>query len=289
MGDHVLDGCPLVTELVVPDNVTSIGFYNYAYLKSITLGTGLRGLPYDEGDEYISYKGKYYVYAETMNGYFHGYYSYKNKLNMCSNLEKVIIQDSDNYFWLEKFFDENGDRIRSIPSFSNCAIKYYYVGRPVVNSDLKYCKQGEEGHIDVLEIAGKCTEVPYFFQRIDTLVLGENIIKFNAENIYTAGIIMIRCKSITPPQITNLNKIPNRTYTDAVVYVPKGTLAAYQATDGWKNFWDIREDSEIAGISDVNSERHESKPQYYDLQGRKLSKPQKGINIIKGKKVLIKQ
>lgn len=300
MGDHVLDGCPLVTELVIPDNVTSIGFYNYANLKSITFGTGLSGLPFKEESKYIS--GKYYYRQYSMNCYYYTYDSRFDDFNLCSNLEKVIIKDADEGFRLQCFYDENGNRVRVIPPFSNCAIKYYYVGRPVADMDpnvnewwstligmKKNCKQGEEGHIDVLEIAGKCKEVPYFFQRIDTLVLGENITKFDADNVYTAGIIMIRCKSTTPPQITYLDKIPNRTYTDAVVYVPKGTLAAYQATDGWKNFWDIREDSEIAGISDVNSERHESKPQYYDLQGRKLSKPQKGINIIKGKKVLIKQ
>ena len=38
-----------------------------------------------------------------------------------------------------------------------------------------------------------------------------------------------------------------------IVYVPKGTLATYQAADTWKNFWDIQEFdvTAIENIEDV--------------------------------------
>ena len=35
-----------------------------------------------------------------------------------------------------------------------------------------------------------------------------------------------------------------------IVYVPKGTLATYQAADTWKNFWDIQE-FDPTGLDDV--------------------------------------
>ena len=38
-----------------------------------------------------------------------------------------------------------------------------------------------------------------------------------------------------------------------IVYVPKGTLATYQAADVWKDFWDIQEFdvTAIANVEDV--------------------------------------
>ena len=35
-----------------------------------------------------------------------------------------------------------------------------------------------------------------------------------------------------------------------IVYVPKGTLATYQAADTWKNFWDIQE-FDVTAIENV--------------------------------------
>lgn len=268
-GDNVLEDCPLVTELVIPDSVTSLGEGNYKYLKSITFGTGLNGLPYD---------------IKTKNG--------NSKGSSCKNLEKVIIKDSEASFNLYVFYGEK----KRTPPFSNCVIKYYYVGRPIededrqsgnTNNNLKQDNDQGEGHINVLEISGKCTEVPYFSQSVDTLVLGENI-KILEPYIYTDDLKVIHCKSTIPPQIYNSDHITTKTYTDAIVFVPKGTLDTYQATEGWRNFWDIREDSEMTGINDVEVGKQEVKPQYYDLQGRKLSKPQKGINIINGRKVFLK-
>lgn len=267
-------------ELVIPDCVTYIGFGNYEYLKSIMFGTGLIGLPY---------KNDPLSATLTMNGNIHSYHP------ECANLEKVIIKDTGINFSLHYFIDNN----KVIPPFSNCAIKYYYIGRPITDMDTnstsntyyklinKGYKQGE-GHINVLEIAGNCREVPFFFQCIDTLVLGKNITDFDANNIYTDKIKVIQCKSTMPPKLHNYTKIKNKTYTDATIYVPRGTLAKYQATDGWKNFWDIQENDAITDVNEIKVSEPESEPQYYDLQGRRLSKPQKGINIIKGRKVFLK-
>lgn len=71
------------------------------------------------------------------------------------------------------------------------------------------------------------------------------------------------------------------------VNVPIGSLSAYQAADGWKDFWSLQE---ILGIESVvaDSVMEESVKAIYDLQGRRLKAPRKGINIIDGKKVVVK-
>lgn len=277
-GDNVIEGDSLIKKLVIPDSVTEIGFYNYEFLKSITFGTGLNGLPYD------------YKNPMSMRG--------KIKEKQCENLEEIIIKDSEIEFQLYPFWNNSGE----IPPFSNCDIKHYYVGRQLYGTERQFdgrypfedkykCKQGETGHIGLLEIAGGCEKVPYFYQRIDTLLLGERVSEFCARNICVDSLKLIRCKSMTPPDIIVIwfgGYVSQMTYANLPVYVPKGSLAAYQAADGWKNFWEIREYDETTGISTVKTKPQETGHNYYDLQGRKLREPQKGINIINGKKVLIK-
>ena len=75
-------------------------------------------------------------------------------------------------------------------------------------------------------------------------------------------------------------------YIDAVLYVPNGCLEAYQKADVWKEFWDIREFAPT-GIDDVKTE-NENATTVYDLNGRVVENPTKGIYIINGKKVLLK-
>ena len=54
----------------------------------------------------------------------------------------------------------------------------------------------------------------------------------NLESIYL--------KCTTPPKVNGYN-FSNVNYTNAVLYVPQGSIAAYQAVDPWKLFWDIQE------------------------------------------------
>ncbi len=47
-------------------------------------------------------------------------------------------------------------------------------------------------------------------------------------------------------------------------------------------------DGDATGISTIETERETAQPQYYDLQGRKVAHPTKGLYILRGKKVIIK-
>ena len=54
----------------------------------------------------------------------------------------------------------------------------------------------------------------------------------------------------TPPTVYG-NNFTNQQYIDAKVYVPQGSLAAYQAADPWLNFWNIQE-IDPTGIDNVS-------------------------------------
>ena len=76
------------------------------------------------------------------------------------------------------------------------------------------------------------------------------------------------------------------TFNNATLYVPKGTIDKYKATDGWKDFLFI-EEGVPSGINAVKNTKNNNTI-IYDLNGVRQSEPKKGINIINGKKVVIK-
>lgn len=86
---------------------------------------------------------------------------------------------------------------------------------------------------------------------------------------------------------TDSGTFSNFTYQNATLYVPAGTIDKYKATKGWKSFKNIVE-TDPSGIKKIVSEEMKTSL-VYDINGRLLKTPQKGINIIGGKKVLVKQ
>ena len=82
----------------------------------------------------------------------------------------------------------------------------------------------------------------------------------------------------------------NRVFTqevcqNATLYVPKGTIEKYKATNGWKDFKIIEEMGE-SGINHVEAQAPDAP--YYNLNGLRIDQPKKGIYIQNGKKIVIK-
>ena len=73
-------------------------------------------------------------------------------------------------------------------------------------------------------------------------------------------------------------------YENATLYLPNGGEDSYKADDYWKKFLNIL----TTGISTIYNDENRNDGCIYDLLGRKHILPQKGINIINGKKVFVK-
>lgn len=71
------------------------------------------------------------------------------------------------------------------------------------------------------------------------------------------------------------------------VYVPQEALEAYQAADVWKDFWYLQ-GFDSTGMENIKSNGNNENNVYYDLRGNRLDSPKQGLNIINGKKVIMK-
>lgn len=75
------------------------------------------------------------------------------------------------------------------------------------------------------------------------------------------------------------------------IKVPEGSLAAYQAADVWKNFWNIQEDAAL-DIKNAVLDTEDTTAPIYNLQGVQMKESKEqlptGIYIQGGKKMIVR-
>ena len=125
---------------------------------------------------------------------------------------------------------------------------------------------------------------------LESIIFPENLDSIAVNAIWGCNNLKsVTSLNPTPPIVEDGNSFP---YTTATLYVPAGSKEAYQAANFWKDFMNIVEIEDPDGISSSTMDELEN-TSIYDLNGRKLDKPQRGINIIRIgdgtiRKVLIK-
>lgn len=95
-------------------------------------------------------------------------------------------------------------------------------------------------------------------------------------------------KSTTPPDISSA--IFNK---NVEIHVPEGYKAAYESIAGFSSFTiiddvKVTENAETTGIATLNSNLSSLNSKIFTLNGKRISAPRKGVNIVNGKKIILK-
>ena len=205
----------------------------------------------------------------------------------CSNLAEVNMHDKIETIGEEAFcgcniseikFPKNLTSINS-DAFSGCKFKSIDLPNSLV------CAYGFRSCKSLAEIT-----------------LPEKIEKFNFEfcdNLLTV-VSKIKNPKETPCGYTWIsgynsgfsNAFSRNTLMNATLYVPIGTKEKYMEAEGWKDFVFIEEMSPT-GILTIGESNNTFEVKRYTINGRQISQPQKGINIIKmsdgtSKKIFVK-
>ena len=98
------------------------------------------------------------------------------------------------------------------------------------------------------------------------------------------GLKTITCNAKNTPNAYD-STFGNVETGNVVLIVPDGYDAQYRAHPIWKQFWI----ETPTGVNNLNANDNlNANEDIYNLAGQRVSKMQKGINIIGGKKVMVK-
>lgn len=323
--EHMFDGCTELTYAKTGNNVTNIGEYafrNCSSLESIEIPNTVTAI-----NEYVFSGCSKLKSIKIDNGLTSiKKYAFKDCINLpmiqivksitdikdfafsgCKGLKNVIID----YQETELNLGSNG----SESLFADCLLDSVYIDRNIkYNSDKKYGYSPfyNNSTLRSVTITDKGKEIsPYEFYgctNLKNVSIGDSVeiigdcafsgcksLEYFAfgRSVKTIGkeafsdctaLTKLISRASTPPTcgtqaLDDINK------WNCTLSVPIGATTAYQQAPQWKDFFFI--DNNVTGISKLTNSI--AAPNHvYDLNGRKLKKPSKGINIIGGKKIMMK-
>lgn len=291
--DRAFSGCENLEEFILPSNVTIIGpsiIEGCNKISKLTIGKSLESLPVSGRVDYSNSTGMY-TYKWFSLGAYCQYDRPSNNVSYCPNnkidfflkgVKQFIIEDSYTPLNIRLFIT---DHEKGIPPFSNLELDYYYVGRPLsevegfksdyLNFSVDRLGGAISGRIKKLEISGGCKSVPNFYQKVENLVLGENVTSLIGSNVANRDLKTIVCKSTTPPILgketyqfeESDEAFPPYIYTEVTLYVPSGCKEIYSNAVGWRNFWDIQEMNESSVIDQISDNNATNIVNVYSIQG----------------------
>lgn len=274
IGDRAFYFCRGLTSVIIPNSVKSIGesAFNCCFgLKTITIGNSVTSI----GDNAF-----FYCYNLTSVIIPNSVKSIgKNAFAKCSKLNAVTIGNSvtsigsfafDGCTGLKSVTIGNSVTTIGSYAFSNCS---NLTSITIPNSVKSIGYHAFEGctFLKSVIISSGVTSLGYnSFDGVDIPIIISLI--ENPFGIYGKG--------------SSKRVFTFDTFDYATLYVPNGTIDKYKATEGWMNFVHI-EEGNPTGINDVENAQN-SNTTIYDMNGVHLPETRKGINIVNGKKVIVK-
>lgn len=117
---------------------------------------------------------------------------------------------------------------------------------------------------------------------LELVTLGSSLLTVGAQAFHNCPALhTIICFALNPPTLQS-NTFDTEHYANVSVYVDLDYVLDYIYDPIWENFWVDTFDA----INEVGEKQADAP--WFDFQGRKIAKPQKGIYIKGGKKVLVK-
>ena len=275
IGDGAFLHCKGLTSVTIPNSVTSIGggaFSDCSGLTSVTLGSSVTSI----GNRAFQYCSKLTSVTIPNSVTSIGDGAFYN----CSGLTSVTI----------------GNSVTSIGDYAFCycsGLTSVTIGKSVTSiGEYAFCNCSG---LTSVTIPNSVTSIGgYAFQycsKLTSVTIGSGVTSigyaaFSGADIPTVISLIENPFEITGKTSDYYRTFSQNTFNNATLYVPKGTIEKYKATDGWKDFAYIVEGTPT-GIKVIENTQKKNAT-VYDLNGVRLSEPKKGINIINGQKVIVK-
>ena len=333
IGTYAFSGCKMLKSISIPDATTSVGTYAFSgcsSMETVQMGSGLTAISdytFSGGSSLTDVKIG--VNVKTINQYAFNYCSALPSITIpqsitsignyvfsgCTSLKTVTLEDKADDAGLS--LGSNG----SSPLFASCPLESVYIGRNIsysTSSSYGYSPFYRNTSLQSVVITDRETEISenefYGCTNLKSVAIGDGVTTIGnrafsgcsslesfafGTSVQSIGqeafsdctaMTHLISKAMTPPAcgtqaLDDINK------WTCILSVPTGCNTAYQQADQWKEFFFI--DNDVTGISAISNDKDLSIKSRYTLDGKLLSHPQKGINIIKmsdgtTKKVFVK-
>ena len=224
IGNSAFRDCSSLNTITIPDSVTSIGFYAfYACTNLISVSIS----------ENVTEIGQYTFYnctnltkitlpssVTSIAGY---------AFARCTNLTAITIPDSVTSI--------------SVSTFSHC-ISLTSITLPssltsIGNSAFSYCSG-----LTSITLPESLTSIDgaafYGCSGLTEITIPEGVTNIYGQAFQNCtNLTTMRVEATTPPKLDNINAISTAT---TKIYIPAGTLSAYQSATNWSNFADLFEE-----------------------------------------------
>lgn len=297
ISDYVFSGCNNLKSIRLGERISSIGDYSFSRCSS---------LEFFDTSQSTSLSG-YMYFSKSLNHI--GNYAF----NECKGIENIVIEDRDE----ELTLGSNGQS----PLFSSFPLNSVYIGGDISYNTSSYCGYSpfyRNTSLRTVVITDKETEISenefYGCTNLQSFSIGDGVITFGnwafsgcsslkslsfGTKLKTIGqeafsdctaVTEIYSKAFTPP-VCNTQALDDINKWECKLYVPTGSVGAYQTANQWKEFFFIEEFYVPSGMNGPKVQPLST--EIYDMRGQILKTPKKGINIIKNengerKKVVIK-
>ena len=309
IGDQAFYGCSYLTSVIIPNSVTSIG--NHAFngcsdLTSVTIGNGVTSIGH-YAFTYCYHLKKVIVkdiaaWCGIKFGVGSNPLSSANHLYSDDDTEitNLVIPNSVTSIGDYAFQGCEGLTSVNIPNSVTSIGNYAFSSCSGLISVTLDCKEIKDWFkymtsIKEINIGNNVTSIgnDAFMgcSGLTSVTIPNSVTSigseaFNCENLTTVVSLIENPFKIYGISTTN-RVFSQNTFKKATLYVPTGKKEAYEATEGWRDFRNIVEGTPT-GVTNITLDKETTNAPVYDLNGRRLTEPQKGINIIGGKKVVVK-
>ena len=270
IGESAFNGCTSLTSIEIPNSVTTIGesaFNGCTSLTSIEIPNSVTTI-----GNYAFYICSGLTSIEIPNSVTT---IGRSAFEYCTGLKSIEIPNSvttiGNYAFYYCSGLTNIEIPNSVTTIGRCAFEYCTGLKSIeipnsVTTIGDYAFSGCTGLINIT-IGNSVTTIGNY--------------AFSGCTGLTSITSLIPAEKLFVPGYGAFNSCNN---SNCILYVPAGAKETYAATEGWNEFTNIVE------LEDTNIDKVVSPDNslYFDLNGRGVENPTRGIYIVNGKKIIVK-
>lgn len=294
---HFFVGEKEIIDLVIPDGVSSINqltFYNCKSIRSVTISNSVKAIGYRAFGGCNSLKEVYSLISEPFA--LDGAFSIKDDATLYVPVgTKAMYEATDGW-----------------KDFKNIVEMTPYDVLDDNTVAAHFLQPDEEGKVEIpatVEIDGKTYTVTEIAadafkdnKELKEVTIPGTVTKIGdgafagCENLRAIYVFASEPISLTAAEARSTvtratENVPSQLegidFEACTLYVPIGSEQKYREAEGWKLFTHIVGVADPSGITTIRTEQ-EACEAVYNLSGQRLATPLRGLNIIGGKKVVVK-